>query len=82
MFTVYVLYSPSFYQIYIGYASDIANRFLSHNELATKGHTLKYRPWIIIHTEEFPTKSQAILREKKLKSAQGRTFIRNMIGKS
>ncbi|HEY4198867.1 MAG TPA: GIY-YIG nuclease family protein, partial [Mucilaginibacter sp.] len=44
MFTVYVLYSPSHNQIYIGYTSDLHNRFLSHNELATKGHSIKYRP--------------------------------------
>jgi hypothetical protein len=40
MFTVYVLYSIKHNKIYIGYTSDIANRLLSHNELATKGHTL------------------------------------------
>jgi putative endonuclease len=63
MFTVYVLYSPSHNQIYIGYTSDLHNRFLSHNELATKGHSIKYRPWIITYTGEFQTKSEAIKRE-------------------
>ncbi|HEX8024391.1 GIY-YIG nuclease family protein [Mucilaginibacter sp.] len=79
MFTVYVLYSPAFNQIYIGYTSDLDNRFLSHNELATKGHTIKYRPWIIAYTEEFPTKSEALIREKQLKSSNGRQFIRKII---
>ncbi|WP_184544703.1 GIY-YIG nuclease family protein [Mucilaginibacter sp. FT3.2] len=79
MFTVYVLYSPTFNQIYIGYTSNLDNRFLSHNELATKGHTIKYRPWVIAYTEEFPTKSEAIRREKQLKSSNGRKFIRNII---
>jgi putative endonuclease len=63
MFSVYILYSPKFNQIYIGFTSDLANRFLSHNELATKGHTIKYRPWVIAHTEEFETKTEAIKRE-------------------
>jgi len=79
MFTVYVLYSPTFNQIYIGYTSDITNRFLSHNQLATKGHTIKYRPWIIGYTEEFVTKSEAMTREKQLKSSNGRQFIRDII---
>ena len=79
MFTVYVLHSPTFNQIYIGYTSDLDNRFLSHNKLATKGHTIKYRPWTIAYTEEFPTKSEALIREKQLKSSNGRQFIRNII---
>ena len=79
MFTVYILYSAKFNQIYIGYTSDLPNRFLSHNELATKGHTIKYRPWVIAHTEEFETKTEAIKRENYLKSTLGRKFARNII---
>ncbi|MDN3584673.1 GIY-YIG nuclease family protein [Mucilaginibacter flavus] len=58
MFTVYVLYSPTFNQIYIGYTSNLDNRVLSHNKLATKGHTIKYRPWVIAYTEEFNNHQQ------------------------
>ncbi|MBB3968918.1 GIY-YIG nuclease family protein [Mucilaginibacter phyllosphaerae] len=79
MFTVYVLYSPSFNQIYIGFTTDLNNRFLSHNQLATKGHTIKYRPWIIAYTEEHTTKAVALKREKQLKSSNGRAFIRQTI---
>ena len=53
MFTVYVLYSLSHNKIYIGYTSNLTQRILSHNELATKGYTIKFRPWEIIHTEIF-----------------------------
>jgi len=79
MFTVYVLYSAKFNQIYIGFTSDLVNRFLSHNELATKGHTIKYRPWVIAYTEEYKTKSEAMKRESQLKSANGRKFIWEII---
>jgi len=81
MFTVYVLYSAKYNQIYIGFTSDLPNRFLSHNELATKGHTIKYRPWVIAHTEEYQTKKEAMLREKQLKSANGRKFAWGIIHK-
>jgi len=81
MFTVYVLYSPSFNQIYIGYTSDLPNRFLSHNELATKGHTIKYRPWVIAYTEEFAVKLDAIKRESQLKTASGRKYVWEVIHK-
>ncbi|MEM6360301.1 MAG: GIY-YIG nuclease family protein, partial [Bacteroidota bacterium] len=30
-FTVYVLYSPKFNKIYIGYSSDLQSRLDSHN---------------------------------------------------
>ena len=72
MFTVYVLYAPSFSQIYIGFTSDLANRFLSHNEFATKGHTIKDQPWVIAYPEEYQTKTEAIKRENYLKYPQGR----------
>jgi putative endonuclease len=75
MFTVYVLYSPSFDKIYTGYSSDLNNRFLSHNELATKGYTIRFRPWVIAHMEEFETKTEAIKRENYLKSTQGRKLV-------
>lgn len=79
MFTVYALYSKKYNKIYIGYTSDLEDRFLSHNELSTKSYTVKFRPWEIIHTEEFPTKSDAMKRELQLKSAKGKEFIWNLI---
>jgi putative endonuclease len=81
MFTVYALYSPSYKKIYIGCTSDLPNRFLSHNELATKGHTVKYRPWVIALTEEFVAKSDAIKRENQLKTANGRKHVWDVIHK-
>jgi putative endonuclease len=79
MFTVYVLFSPKFNQIYIGYTADLQNRLLSHNELAIKGHTIKYRPWVIAYTETYETKRGAIIRENQLKSGNGRKFVWKII---
>ena len=79
MFTTYVLHSEKHDKIYIGYTSNIEQRLLSHNELATKGWTIKFRPWKLIYQEEVETKSAAMKREKELKSFQGRQFIRNLI---
>lgn len=76
MFTTYVLFSRKFDQIYIGYTTDLIGRFHTHNTLATKGHTIKFRPWEVIHVEFFYEKKDALKREKELKSFQGRKFIR------
>ena len=78
-FMFYVLYSPSFNKIYIGFTSDLEARFKSHNELATKGWTIKFRPWTLAYSESFKTKSEVMKREKELKSAKGREFIRRKI---
>ena len=50
-----------------------------HKELATKGWTIKLRPWKIVHTEIFESKAQAMRREKELKSARVREWIWQMI---
>ncbi len=78
-FYVYILHSPATDKIYIGFTSDVEQRLKAHNELATKGWTIKFRPWVLIHVETFLTKSEALKREKELKSSRGRDFIRKNI---
>ena len=79
MFNVYVLYSKNFDKIYIGFTSDLEQRLLSHNELGKKGWTIKFRPWQLIYKEEYSEKSDAMKREKQLKTATGRNFIWSLI---
>ena len=69
---VYVLYSTQSNKIYIGCTRDIENRMVWHNVKATKGFTKNFRPWIIVYQETQPSKSEALLREKALKSSRGR----------
>ena len=75
MFVVYILKSLSFDKIYIGYTSNLIQRFYSHNQFATKGYTTRYRPWEVIHVEVFYSKQEALKREKFLKSGAGRKWI-------
>ena len=77
-YTVYLLFSPPHGKHYTGFTSDLAQRILSHNEL---GHdwTSKYRPWQIIYTKIFGTKSEAMVYEKWLKTGVGRDFIKTLI---
>ena len=79
MYVVYVLYSKTFDKIYIGYTSDLINRFHSHNSLSNKGYTIKYRPWEVLYLEFIDSKSEAMQREKQLKTSRGRSFIRELI---
>ena len=74
-YTVYVLYSPKFEKIYIGYTSNLSQRLKSHNHLGKKGWTIKFRPWKVVFTEKYASKKEALRREKQLKSGAGRRFI-------
>ena len=78
-FKVYVLYSRKFDKLYIGCSSNLTNRLISHNELGVKDWTRSYRLWLLIYLEEYPSKSEALKREKQLKSGQGREFLRKEI---
>jgi putative endonuclease len=79
MFTVYALYSKTYDKIYIGFSSNLEERLKSHNFLAHKGWTIKFRPWELVFTLELETKAEAMLKEKQLKSAKGREFIWGLI---
>ena len=82
MFKVYVLFSVDHNKIYIGYSSNIEARLASHNAENGKGYTHPFRPWKVVHIEEFSDKAEALEREQQLKSAKGREFVWNLIKSS
>jgi putative endonuclease len=67
LYTVYILYSEGCDKIYIGYTSNLIERFKSDNSLGKKGWTIKFRPWTVVYCEYFTSKPQAMRREKQLK---------------
>ena len=73
-YTVYVLFSEEHQKIYIGYTSNLLQRFKSHQTLG-KDWTVKFRPWIVIYCEYFSEKSDAQKREKQLKQYRNRLRI-------
>lgn len=79
MFTVYVLYSQSHNKHYTGFSSDFKARLDSHNLFGKKDWSTRYRPWKVIHTETFEQKSDAMKREKWLKSGVGREYIKLLL---
>ncbi|MCX6239152.1 MAG: GIY-YIG nuclease family protein [Bacteroidia bacterium] len=79
MYYTYVLYSIRFNKIYIGFSGDLQNRLLIHNDSRNTGWTAQYQPWEIFYSEEYTTKSDAMKREKQLKTSRGRSFIWEII---
>jgi putative endonuclease len=78
-YVVYILFSEKSQKYYTGFTSDLISRFHSHNELSTKGWTIKYRPWKVIYVEFFASKTEALAREKYLKSGKGREYLQKEI---
>ncbi len=74
MYEVYVLKSEKDGIRYVGSGKDALERLKRHNKgdyRFTKGH----RPWRLIYKEIFNTKTEAIKREKFLKSGKGREWL-------
>ena len=72
---VYVLYSKEHDRYYTGSSADPQKRVLSHNDPRNKGWTSRYAPWELIYTQKFDNKTDALKKEKWLKSGIGREFI-------
>jgi putative endonuclease len=79
MFSVYLLYSPSSTKTYVGFTNDIERRMREHNFTESKGFTIRYRPWELVYTEIFENKSDAMQREKFLKSGLGREEVKKIV---
>jgi len=51
---------------------------IEHNKTGL-GYTSKFRPWELIHAEEFSSRKEAMHRESYLKTGIGRDWIKNNI---
>ncbi|MBN1325867.1 GIY-YIG nuclease family protein [Candidatus Falkowbacteria bacterium] len=81
MYYVYVLKSLKNGKRYVGFTSKQLNaRFKEHNAGSNKW-TRENRPFINIYSEEYKTKTEAMKREKFLKSGQGRKILDSIIDK-
>jgi putative endonuclease len=69
-FFTYILFSPKFNKHYYGHSSNLSKRFNDHNN-GLSIYTKKYIPWVLIYSEEFTTRSEAMKREKFFKSLNG-----------
>ena len=78
-FVVYILYSEKYCKTYVGFTSNLIERFKSHNSLSREGYTIKFRPWKVLYVDFFTSKSEALKREKLLKTGKGREFIKKLV---
>jgi putative endonuclease len=83
MFYMYILQSQSTGRYYIGSTSDIDARLARHNHPSLAPPSTRNKgPWILMHSESFQTRSEAMAREKQLKSWKSRKTIEILISSS
>jgi putative endonuclease len=68
---VYIIKSLKARRFYTGYTLDLKRRVTEHNQGNTKS-TKPFKPWKLIYSEVFGTKSEAYKREWHLKHLKGR----------
>jgi putative endonuclease len=75
---LYILYSPNFKRTYTGQTDELSERMDLHNAGKVKS-TKQFRPWLLIHSESYPSRAEAMKREKWFKSKAGRKKIAQLL---
>ncbi len=78
IFYVYVLQSLTCGIFYTGYTSDLQKRIERHNN-SMNIYTKNREPWKLIYYEVYLSRSEAMKREKFLKTGKGREQIRHLL---
>lgn len=78
MFYVYVLQSLSYNTHYVGSTEDVERRLSEHNAGKCR-YTSGRMPWQLVYKEECGGRSEAVRRERFLKSGQGRKFLKEKL---
>jgi putative endonuclease len=80
MFTVYAIFNRDNNKVYIGQTDSLERRIKEHNNHTFKSYTSRFQGlWELIYKESVANRSEAIKREKQLKSYRGREFIKQFI---
>jgi putative endonuclease len=79
--SVYILESESTGRFYIGQAKSVSDRLAYHNA----GYSISLRnrgPWKLVYQEQYATRSEAIKRERQLKSWKDHKMIERLVSAS
>ena len=78
MFYVYILQSLKTGSYHVGQTDDLGGRVHKHNKgevLSTK----RLKPWTLVYYEKHETRSDAVVREREIKSRKKRKYIESLI---
>ena len=79
MYFVYILKSLTVLRYYIGSSENVARRLSDHNSGKVKS-TKAYQPWEVVYLEKFNIESDALKREKQIKSYKSGNAFKKLLG--
>ena len=77
-YTVYIIRSDEGFT-YTGMTEDITKRLSEHNNKSLSFWTKRGTNWKLIYSENYELKSDALKREKWLKTGVGREYVKNSL---
>ena len=77
---VYIIRSKEGF-IYKGMTDNLDRRLVEHNNKALSFWTKRGTEWELIYKEEFDNKTEALKREKWLKTGVGREYLKKILEK-
>lgn len=78
MYYVYVLWSSRNGRLYTGYTSDLRKRLTEH-QTGMSAYTRPRGPYELVYYEASLNRSDALMREKYLKTGTGKRYLKNRV---
>jgi putative endonuclease len=78
-FFLYILYSESLDQYYVGHTMDLDDRLWRHRNSGSKS-TKKANDWQIVYKKPYSSRSLAFQKEIEIKKKKSRVYIEQLIG--
>ena len=80
--TVYILYSSKSDKYYIGCTTDTISERLRRHLSNHRGFTSRAKDWLLVYSEVFDKKMDALKRERELKGWKSKNRIGELIKKA
>ena len=80
-FHVYILQSEVSGRFYVGQTEHLEERVRYHQSNYSKSNRNR-RPWNLLYTEAYETRSEAVRRESYIKKQKDRRFIERLVSAS
>jgi putative endonuclease len=80
-YSVYIFFSKKCDKYYVGQTDDIERRVEEHNSGRGGKYTIRCKPWDLVYTECYESRSLANKRELEIKKKKSRKYIKNLITK-
>ncbi len=78
-YTTYILYSQSRDEYYVGHTQDLLNRIEKYHNEGRSLYTKRGIPWKLAYFEVYETRSDAMRREREIKTRKSRKYIEKLV---